>query len=64
MRWRIYHGADRNAAVLGDFDIVLTTYKILSLEWKRHSKISLFSYKWHRIVLDEGESTNRQLASS
>ena len=55
--WHIYHGSDRNAALLGNFDIIFTTYKILSLEWKRHSKLSLFSYVWHRVVLDEGTLT-------
>lgn len=56
----VYHGADRTTKgkELAKFDIVLTTYNILSLEYsrvQRSEKASslLHSIRWHRIVLDE-----------
>lgn len=61
--WYVFHGCGRTKGVglLGQFDVIITTYKTLSMEWKKyiHShrpEESLFSLSWHRIILDEGES--------
>ncbi|TVY84300.1 putative global transactivator, partial [Lachnellula suecica] len=56
LSWTIFHGASKlplDQAV--NFDIVITTYKVVSLQWsKLHSKRpSLHSVLWHRVVLDE-----------
>jgi SWI/SNF-related matrix-associated actin-dependent regulator of chromatin subfamily A3 len=44
------------------FDIIITTYNTVAMEWKAHksakarqTKSLLFSSHWHRIVLDEGK---------
>lgn len=44
---------------LGNYDIVLTTYETLMGQLKKHkdtkwTESTLFSFAWHRIVLDEG----------
>ena len=63
MSWHFFHGRGRmhGVTLLGEFDIVITTYKTLSLEWKKHSLSpiaeSLLSLLWHRVILDEGESS-------
>jgi len=46
--------------MLGQFDIVITTFETLASEQKNHLnpkyiKDTLFSFFWHRIVLDEGQ---------
>ena len=47
---------------MGNFDIVITTYETVSQEWKKSKQSSvplarsLFSFLWHRVVLDEGGS--------
>ena len=49
----IYHGSTRNdnADFLTKYDIVLTTYNILSAEMKHNT--ALFKVKWFRIMCDE-----------
>jgi len=61
VRHAIFYGRDRQQnANLQDYDIVVTTYNIVALEWKSHkaprsqtSSSLLFSTFWHRIILDE-----------
>lgn len=52
-------------ALTGRFDVVITTFRTLAMEWKgsnvsmKHSSSitdSLFSVLWHRVILDEGEN--------
>lgn len=63
--WHLFHGCGRKKGVgsLGQYDIVITTYTILSMERKKHLQSdrpeSLFSLWWHRIILDEGEFSIR-----
>jgi hypothetical protein len=45
---------------LGGYDIVITTYETLMSQQKKHNDpaytdTTLFSFAWHRIVLDEGK---------
>jgi SWI/SNF-related matrix-associated actin-dependent regulator of chromatin subfamily A3 len=45
---------------LGGYDIVITTYETLMNQQKKHNDpaytdTTLFSFAWHRIVLDEGK---------
>jgi len=45
---------------LGGYDIVITTYETLMGQQKKHNDpaytdTTLFSFAWHRIVLDEGK---------
>lgn len=60
----VYWGVGRNAkrSRLEEYDIIITTYNVVASEWKScggahtSNPVGLFAYKWHRIVLDEGES--------
>jgi SNF2 family DNA or RNA helicase len=59
----VYYGAGRQASrsKLEACDAVITTYNVVASEWKNRKQSGkvrthdLFSWKWHRIVLDEGE---------
>jgi len=58
-----YYGAGRQTcqSVIKNSHVVLTTYNVLTSEWKSrksvtlNGKFNLLSLMWHRIVLDEGE---------
>jgi SNF2 family DNA or RNA helicase len=57
---RIHHGKTKLAdkTELDDVNVVLTTYHTVSAEWaagKGTGNSILFSVRWRRIVLDEGE---------
>jgi SNF2 family DNA or RNA helicase len=51
----VYHGADRDrlASTLESKDLVLTTYETLVSDSRASG--ALYSIKWHRIILDEGQ---------
>ncbi|KAI0442355.1 SNF2 family N-terminal domain-containing protein [Xylaria telfairii] len=52
----VYHGPDRKSLAnhFGDFDIIITTYKILLMEPRTGNEGGpLFSWNWLRVVLDE-----------
>lgn len=58
LRWALYRGPSRFQSFenMLNCDVIITTYNVLATEWrnmKRGSK-PLFSFQWHRIVLDEG----------
>lgn len=60
LRCWTYHGPRRLkdvTKILG-YDIVLTTYDVVSQEWRNLDNQSslLFSTNWRRIVLDEGKA--------
>ncbi|TVY46997.1 putative SWI/SNF-related matrix-associated actin-dependent regulator of chromatin subfamily A member 3-like [Lachnellula occidentalis] len=63
LTWMRYHGSQKRKTLsLGRFDIVITTFETLAGEQKKHLdssniKDTLFSYFWHRVVLDEGKAT-------
>lgn len=44
--------ADNRPINLGDYDVVVTTYGVVSSEFAAAKK-ELFGYEWHRVVLDE-----------
>ncbi|KAL3474512.1 SNF2 family N-terminal domain-containing protein [Aspergillus californicus] len=57
----IYHGTGKKeAAKLDQYDIVVTSYGALAMEYKPESKTKpakgLFSLQWRRVVLDEGHT--------
>jgi len=64
LRYHVYRGSQRkrhDAAFLGGFDVVLTTYDTVRADYvppdsdatgKRKGMIQ--SINWHRVVLDEG----------
>jgi len=68
LSWTKFHGSTKASIEdLVHFDIVITTYKIVSLQWKQAQRKedyrsisgvsdSLFSVFWHRVVLDEGRN--------
>lgn len=64
LRWALYRGPSRvqSFETILDCDVIMTTYNILATEWRNRKAGSkpLFSFQWHRIVLDEG--TLRRLA--
>ncbi|KAI0161114.1 SNF2 family N-terminal domain-containing protein [Hypoxylon sp. FL1284] len=77
LTYRIYHGSarDDNAAALGGFDIVLTSYETLRSELP-HDEIErmkprksrriglLHSMNWHRVVLDEAHIVRNRLSKT
>lgn len=62
LTWMRFHGTQkRKTLALGRHDIVITTFETLVRQLKRHldSKVvedTLFSFFWHRIVLDEAHT--------
>ncbi|KAL4788063.1 SNF2 family N-terminal domain-containing protein [Aspergillus varians] len=57
----IYHGSGKKEAVnLGQYDVVVTSYGALAMEYRPDSKVppknGLFSLQWRRVVLDEGHT--------
>lgn len=57
----IYHGnGKKEAPNLDQYDVVVTSYGALALEYKPDSKATpkkgLFSLQWRRVVLDEGHT--------
>ena len=56
----IFYGNSRNNMSFEDYDLVLTTYDILSQEYKKLLKgelnSKLLSQKWFRVVLDEAHN--------
>ncbi|KAL5342935.1 SNF2 family N-terminal domain-containing protein [Aspergillus crustosus] len=57
----IYHGTGKKeAANLNQYDVVITSYGALAMEYKPSSTIppakGLFSLQWRRVVLDEGHT--------
>ncbi|KAL2825635.1 SNF2 family N-terminal domain-containing protein [Aspergillus cavernicola] len=57
----IYHGTGKKeAANLNQYDVVVTSYGALAMEYKPDTKVTpekgLFSLQWRRIVLDEGHT--------
>ena len=55
-----YHGQKRSDVDISAFDIILTSFQIITSEWKPGvgSKSGIFSNSWHRVVLDEGIVAN------
>jgi len=51
----VYYGQKRSQEFqnLGIFDVVLTTYGIISGEFTGDGKKDLYNYDWYRVVLDE-----------
>ncbi|EKX50884.1 hypothetical protein GUITHDRAFT_66606 [Guillardia theta CCMP2712] len=67
LRVYVYHGGGRtkNPAVLMLYDIVLTTYSVLSSEFIPEVSSLLHCVKWSRIVLDEAHLiSNRKTLQS
>jgi len=56
-----FHGSSKKKTLdLGRHDIVITTFETLVRQQKKHldteyKEDTLFSFSWHRIVLDEGK---------
>ncbi|KAF3059266.1 putative SWI/SNF-related matrix-associated actin-dependent regulator of chromatin subfamily A member 3-like 1 [Daldinia childiae] len=58
IRIKVYHGSGREslASQFCNTDVVVTTYETLRSEWEASEGIRpLFSWKWLRVILDEGE---------
>ncbi|CZR65227.1 uncharacterized protein PAC_15127 [Phialocephala subalpina] len=69
LTWMRFHGTQKKKTwTLGNFDIVITTFETLVRQQKRHEDPecrddTLFSFSWHRIVLDEAHTIrNRSTA--
>jgi SWI/SNF-related matrix-associated actin-dependent regulator of chromatin subfamily A3 len=50
----------RSLLAFGSFDIVITTFETLVCDYKNYMSHelmleNLFSFSWHRIIVDEGE---------
>jgi SWI/SNF-related matrix-associated actin-dependent regulator of chromatin subfamily A3 len=58
-----FHGVQKRSTLdFGRHDIVITTFETLVRQQKKHvdpeyKQDTIFSFSWHRIVLDEGKST-------
>lgn len=55
MRVAVYHGSTRRgmSPKFKNNDIVLTTYETVRSDWAANGP--LYSEKWYRVVLDEGQ---------
>ncbi|KAJ5921227.1 hypothetical protein N7466_009553 [Penicillium verhagenii] len=68
----IYHGAGKKeAANLAKYDVVISSYGALSLEYKAYMKTGkktpangIFAVQWRRVVLDEGHSIRNPQSQS
>ncbi|KAJ5933756.1 hypothetical protein N7454_006085 [Penicillium verhagenii] len=68
----IYHGAGKKeAANLANYDVVISSYGALSLEYKAYVKTGkktpangIFAVQWRRVVLDEGHSIRNPQSQS
>jgi hypothetical protein len=60
LSWFKFHSSQKRKLLsLGGYDIIITTYETLMGQMKKHNdptwtNSTLFSFAWHRIVLDEG----------
>ena len=60
IEYHVYHGQNRmDTESLKKYDIAITTYHTVSSIWRKptdqqNNEKSIFSMKWHRIILDEG----------
>ncbi|KAH7343013.1 SNF2 family N-terminal domain-containing protein [Rhexocercosporidium sp. MPI-PUGE-AT-0058] len=69
LSWCKFHGPNKpSIEELSNFDIVITTYKMVALQWKTHKKQTmgirtLFSLYWHRIILDEAHIIQNRSAA-
>jgi SNF2 family DNA or RNA helicase len=57
----VYYGKDKvkYLSELQNYDLVITTYSVVRIDWKLKetkpdNSLTLHSIKWRRIVLDEG----------
>ncbi|CAD8173135.1 unnamed protein product [Paramecium pentaurelia] len=50
-----YTGAERNQSDLCQYDVVVSSYHTVSVEFKKPSKdpYSIYNYNWFRVILDE-----------
>lgn len=60
LKWQLHYGKTRLTSryELNDVNVVLTTYHTVSAEWKNEREAEssiLFSVRWKRIILDEGQ---------
>lgn len=63
IRVKVYHGSSRESVAnqFYDTDVIVTTYETLRTEWTaQEGARPLFSWKWLRVVLDEGTQTPPQ----
>ncbi|KAL8713258.1 MAG: hypothetical protein Q9225_006810 [Loekoesia sp. 1 TL-2023] len=62
MSYYIYHGSNRNKDIemLSRFNLIVTTYQIVSSEFKKGVESPLFQTNFFRIVLDEAHSIREQ----
>lgn len=66
LKWQRHYGKTRFTSryEFDDVNVVLTTYHTVSAEWKNEREAEgsiLFSVRWKRIILDEGQSLFHQL---
>lgn len=60
-----YTGTDRNQYDLTQFDVIVSSYHTIGVEFKKSSRdpYSVYNYNWFRVILDEahyikGRTTN------
>ena len=70
IKYCVYYGKDRTKCLdeLDRYDLVITTYPVVRLDWKASlsqswSGRTLHGTKWTRIVLDEGNVRERRVSA-
>jgi len=58
-----YYGPSRHQVIsqFAQSDIVLTTYDVLRMDFISGKDSTVYSHRWHRVVLDEGELSTRRI---
>ena len=61
LKYCVYYGKDRTRYLrqLEDYQLVITTYSVVRLDWKTRlaepdGALTLHAIQWRRVVLDEG----------
>ena len=69
LKYCVYYGKDRDHYLkeVQTFDLVITTYALVRLDWKQRpstgeGNATLHTIRWDRVVLDEGTRSTASIS--